>query len=517
MVNRVDKVDPLISFSSELVIGKASNVPDEVVKTEDNYTETKVEEEGKKKKWLVIHYGAGDNNLARFIHSDVNELEKIGSDTNTHVVAMLDLGKQYGVPFKGAKIFYLKQDNDLSKINSPVIKNLGQVNTADPKFMAIVLKEIINRFPAENIAIFIGDHGAGWQGAVEDDSHGGKFMKIHEIREALEEVSKSLGKKIDLLAWDACLMAMAEVGYELKDAVKYMVASEQLEGGGGYNYTILFSKAMAEALKNMQAATLSKIKVGPEEFAKLIVEAAKEYSHDIETISAVDLDKVKNLADSINSFAETVLNKATQEEYIKHLKDYKNLIDQINSLKAEKKEVDYDKIIEILKDYSNLTSILSKILNSENKDKNEDYVSVLQNLKEFDQKLSELLKTYTALNVSSSLQELFSEVSTQDAKKIKEKITKTQSFYGSFRDLKHFMELITQDESISKEVRDKVQDVIKAIDEYVIAEFHVGKYPNANGVTIELPSYGKIKSEYQDTLFAKDTKWDEMINKINKA
>lgn len=54
-----------------------------------------------------------------------------------------------------------------------------------------------------------------------------------------------------------------------------------------------------------------------------------------------------------------------------------------------------------------------------------------------------------------------------------------------------------------------------AINTYVINEFSNEEYKNAYGVSIELPSYGNIALEYKDTQFAKDTSWDEMINKIN--
>lgn len=518
MVNKVDKVvyDPLIGFSVDPLVNKKTEDV-QTYEIDDIYNkEQKVEEEGKKKKWLVIHYGAGDNNLASFIFSDTNELEKVGSDENTHVISMLDLGNQYGVPFKGAKIFYLKKDDNTGKINSPIIKNLGQVNTADPKFMASVLKEIISRFPADNIAIFIGDHGAGWEGAVEDDSAGGKFMKIGEIREALEDVAKSLGKKIDVLAFDACLMAMAEVGYELKNAVKYMVASEQLEGGGGFNYTILFSKAMADAIKNIQRASLLKIKVGPEDFAKLIVNAAKEYSHDIETISAVDLDKVTDLAQKINEFAQTVISKANENQAAELLQQYQKLSKDLQDLKNQQVNVDYEKLLEVLKNYNNLTQVLSGILGVSAKN-NPELEKQVEQLKEFDQKLKQFLSAYAALNTSNKLQDLFAELNSTDAKKIKEKITKAQSFYGSFRDLKDFMRLIVEDKSISEEVRNKAKAVMDALDQYVLAEFHVDKYPGANGVTIELPSYGGPSSDYKETQFAKDTSWDEMLSKINKA
>lgn len=503
-------------YISEPVYPKTNNNSDDIeVKLDDSYNfERKVEEEGKKKKWLVIHYGAGDNNLARFIFSDVDELEKVGSDINTHVVSILDVGKQWGVPFKGARVFYLQKDDQSGKINSPVLKNLGQINSADPEVMANLIKEVIRKFPAENIAIFIGDHGAGWEGAVEDDSAGGKFMKIWEIREALEKVSKELGKKIDVLAWDACLMAMAEVGYELKDVVKYMVASEQLEGGGGYNYTILFSKAMAEAIKEIQQASLLKIKVGPEEFAKLIVNAAKEYSNDIETISAVDLDKVQELANAINSFSQEVIQLTKDAQIAKMLEGFKKLSEKLQQI--NKTEVNYEKLVEILSNYSKLVEVLGTILGNNSKiDSN--LLNQVEQLKQAQNKLNELISVYSTLDLSHKIQEVFSELNTQDAKKIKEKITKTQQFYGSFRDLKHFMELIVKDETISKNIRDKAEGVIKALNEYVIAETHVPKYPNANGVTIELPSWGGPKSEYKETLFAKDTKWDEMLEKLNKV
>jgi len=515
MVDKVNKTTNSIALNRLDAPVNIDDTQNNTGPTDSYNTETKVEEEGKKKKWLVIHYGAGDNNLVNFIFSDTDELEKVGSDINTHVVSILDLGK-LSSKFKGARIFYLKQDNKDGVITSPVIKNLGQVNMADPVFMANVLKQIIKRFPADHIAIFIGDHGAGWEGAVEDDSAGGKFMKIGEIREALESVAKEMGKKIDVLAFDACLMAMAEVGYELKDAVKYMVASEQLEGAGGYNYTKLFSKAMADALKSLQQASLLKINVGPEEFSKIIVDAAKEYSYDIETISAVDLDKAKELADAINSFAETVINKSNEAQLAAVLENYKKLSGKIEELKNSQSNANYDKVLEVVKNYNTLLGLLSNLLNTQSK-ADPNLEKEIEKLKEFNAKVNELLSVYSTLSLSKDIQDLFSELNTTDAKKIKEKISKAQQFYGTFRDLKDFMRLIVEDKTISEEVRNKAQEVIKKVDEYVVAEFHVGKYPGANGVTIELPSWGTPPSAYQETLFAKDTKWDEMLKKINKA
>jgi hypothetical protein len=403
-----------------LIDGLDSYNPGKINKEiEDTYiNEEKVPEEGQKKKWLVILYSAGDNNLASYLFKDINELESVGSDNSTHILTIADQGKQWNAAFKDAKIFYLKKDSDMNKINSPLVKNLGQVNTADPKFMASAISEIMKRFPADHVAIIIGDHGAGWQGAIEDEGNH-KFMSLPEIREALEEIYKKTGKRIDVLAFDACLMAMAEVGYELKNAVKYMVASEETEGGSGYNYNIIFSKAIKDAISNLQQAALFKVNIDPEEFAKIIVESAKEYSNDIQTISAVDLDKVNNLVSKIDEFAKLLISKTNSKE---------------------------------------------------------------------------------------------------DVQKIKDKITKTQNFsIDSYRDLYHFAKLIYEDNSVSEDLRNKAKEVIDAINSYIINEFSNDQYKDAYGVSIELPSYGNIAPEYNNTQFAKDTSWDEMIAKLNKA
>ncbi len=494
-------------------------LPKQEKEIEDSYiNETKVPEEGQKKKWLVILYSAGDNDLAPFLYEDINELESVGSDENTHIVTIADQGNQWDAAFKGAKIFYLKKDSDMNKINSPLLKNLGQVNTADPKFMASSIVQIIKKFPAEHIAIIIGDHGDGWEGAIQDDTHN-KFMSLPEIREALEEIYQKTGKRIDLLAFDACLMAMAEVGYELKNAVKYLVASEETEGGKGYNYNIIFSKAIKDAISNLQQAALFKVNVDPEEFAKIIVESAKQYSNDIQTISAVDLDKVNELVSKIDEFAKLVIPKTKDAElydYFQKLKETSNSLSELSNHKNLNTN-DLQKIIEELDKYKSLINALSNVLNTQNNNNlnNIDYKTLLTQLNELQNKLNNLLsKTQMTLD-SKKIESFLSELSSskQDINKIKEKIRKTQNF-GTYRDLYHLAKLIYEDKEISEDLRNKAKEIMDAIDKYIVNEFSNDEYKNAYGVSIELPTYWGIQTEYKDIQFAKDTSWDEMVEKL---
>lgn len=326
------------------------------------------------------------------------------------MVSIADQGN-YGKQWKQAKTFYLYPDPQTGKINSPVIENLGKVNTADPEFMGTKIGELMKKFPADHVAVIISDHGAGWEGAVEDDTHN-KFMSLSDIKKALAKAVEVGGKKLDILGWDACLMAMAEVGYELKDFAKYMVASEQLEGADGWPYGSIFGKALSDVLKVAQQMMLINVDVEPKDLATMIVKAAANFTHSIRTLSAVDLEKANLVAEKTNALAQAIMNNPN------------------------------------------------------------------------------------------------------DFKTVKSIISSTERFYGTFRDLGHFAKLLANS-NVSEEVKNAANELLNALNEYVVKEFHTNAHPNATGVSVEMPTWGGPSYSYQDTSFAKDTLWDEMLNKVN--
>jgi len=410
----IDKIT--LNLNNTTVQNSTTQVKRKNETTENNQNNQIVDKVGnggepQKKKWLVLLYSAGDNNLHSYLFDDLDELETVGSDKNTHVVALADQGK-YGTKWKGAKTFYLQSDQEKGKINSPVLEDLGQVNLADPEFMGQKIGEIIKKYPADYVTVIISDHGGGWEGAVEDDSPNYKFMSLKEIKQALQKAVEVGGKKIDVLGWDACLMAMAEVGYELKDVAKYMVASEQLEGADGWPYGSIFGSTLKDVLKTAQQMMLVNIDVEPKDLATMMVKAAQNFTHSIKTLSAVDLEKAQNLATKTDELAQAILND---------------------------------------------TSSFNKIKNA---------------------------------------------------------IRNTEKFYGSFRDLGHFAKLV-QNLDVSDEIKQKAAELEKALNEYVVKEFHTSAHPNATGVSVEMPTWGSPSYSYQDTSFAKDTKWDEMLSKVS--
>jgi len=261
------------------------------------------------KKWTVLFYSAADNNLLTYMFMDINETESVGSDENTSLVAQFDEGR------RGASRYLLQKDSDFSAINSPVLSKMGSIDMADPDTLADFVSWGIRNYPAEHYALIISDHGFGWEGAIEDDSHE-NIMTTPGINKGLEKAEKETGVKLDVLGFDACLMGSTEVAYELRNRAQFMVASEESEGAAGWSYTKVLSQKF---LRSLQQSLGDRINITPLDFAKKIVDDAAMTPGVLPTMSALDLSKMESLKDALNTMAEKIISTETSSGTINRL------------------------------------------------------------------------------------------------------------------------------------------------------------------------------------------------------
>jgi hypothetical protein len=121
------------------------------------------------------------------------------------------------------------------------------------------------------------------------------------------------GKKIDLVCFDACLMAGIGTQCIMHNFAHYMVASEEVELGIGYPYDLIL-------------APFIKGDLDPESFAKHIVNSYQNfYSRLTEdfTHSGIDLSKFSTLNENINTVS-TLLIQALQQQRNKSVTNYLN-------------------------------------------------------------------------------------------------------------------------------------------------------------------------------------------------
>jgi hypothetical protein len=101
-----------------------------------------------------------------------------------------------------------------------------------------------------------------------------------------------LGKKIDLVYFDACLMGNVEVDYEIKDLASYLVSSEAVGWGGGTRWDNILNQLVANP-------TMS-----PDSLGVLTAQTYfSSYPTMERTIAVKDLSKIDDIMEKIYYFA----------------------------------------------------------------------------------------------------------------------------------------------------------------------------------------------------------------------
>ncbi len=210
------------------------------------------------KDWAVIVYIAADNDLERFAYYDLLELESTKPD-NTDVVVLVDRSRDDYSGWKnwfGARLYSMTRgifidsyddfygNGEVEKIPdlaSPVIQDLGEINSADPKYLQDFIRYVAEHHKAKHYALVAWDHGGGWSAMLADLSgNSARFMNTKQFAEALKNSASALpNKKFDLILMDMCLMAQLDFLYDVRNLTDYVVASAPNAPGFGSDYRAL--------------------------------------------------------------------------------------------------------------------------------------------------------------------------------------------------------------------------------------------------------------------------------------
>jgi len=139
---------------------------------------------------------------------------------------------------------------------------------------SLVERNVVKRPPRYRMLVLSG-HGSGAVGDFLTDDHVGnernRSLSIPSLEKALNEaqnhVRSSLkieGKLIDVLGMDSCLMSMAEVCYQVRESVDYLVGSEGFVQNAGWPYGSL--------LKHLRARVDSNEELTPKRIAGYVVQ-----------------------------------------------------------------------------------------------------------------------------------------------------------------------------------------------------------------------------------------------------
>jgi hypothetical protein len=178
-----------------------------------------------------------DNGLNDFADLDIAEMKQVGSTDQVNVVVQVDRAARDSRP---DCYRYL-----IRKGGADTLADLGEVDMADPATLTGFAGFLRSRYPAENYVLVLWDHGDGWypgygpraSAIFIDESHAHEMgVAGGELTQAMAGVKQVLGKRVRVLAFDACLMGMIEVAAEVRDACDYILASEAMVPNEGLPY-----------------------------------------------------------------------------------------------------------------------------------------------------------------------------------------------------------------------------------------------------------------------------------------
>ncbi|MBC8499680.1 MAG: hypothetical protein H8D39_04030 [Candidatus Atribacteria bacterium] len=278
--------------------------------------------------WTVMVYLDADNNLESAGVDDINEMEIVGSATEVNIVVQVDRipysvlasnNEGYADDTSNSnwtttRRYYITQDFDPVQINSQLKSDLGELNMGDPQTLVDFANWATTNYPAKKYLLVIWNHGGGFRSPAYttkdiawDDTSGGDKITMPELEYALSAISTQIGENIDIVGMDACLMAMTEVAYQIKDYADILVASEENEPNDGWPYDTILGELAGNPL------------ISPEQLAVDIVDKyIFSYPFNNVTQSAIDLSYMDTLAGQLSNLALAIMSDSstTKSKYI---------------------------------------------------------------------------------------------------------------------------------------------------------------------------------------------------------
>ena len=256
--------------------------------------------------WTVLHYSMADTNLEPFMVEDVNELGAVGSNDNLHVREFMDRSAEYGddeLLDQGSWVGGRVLDLGAGGVTE-VVSDLGDVDSADPALLAQFIADGISEHRAGHYALIISDHGASWPGIGPDEGSDYDVLDLAEITSAVSSGLEQAGvDKLDLLGFDACLMANYEVASAVAPLADRLVASQELEPGHGWNYGSL------QVLADDPDTTADEL--GSEILAGFAGQAEEQGTQDQITLSLIDLTQMDAVDTAVTDFAGALSEQST--------------------------------------------------------------------------------------------------------------------------------------------------------------------------------------------------------------
>jgi hypothetical protein len=240
-------------------------------------------------------YMSADNDLEPFALDNLRQMCEAVACPQANLVILADRGGNYSTQgvgnlpgWTGARLL-LAAGGSLT-----ALADWGDADMGDPATLSRFISWSLTEYPARRTALVFWDHGGAWSGFGVDESHSSLLTPDRLEKGIGDGLAAARLPALDLVGFDACLMADFETMARLRKCAAYYLGSEELEPGHGWDYGSLSLLATHPD-------------AGPVELGKAIIRgfmarAAREKTQGQATLSLVDLSRFAQLEKAVTQF-----------------------------------------------------------------------------------------------------------------------------------------------------------------------------------------------------------------------
>ena len=256
--------------------------------------------------WLIYWYVCGSDleSGGGAATKDIEEMLEAKLPANVKVLIQAGGSTEWknAVIKSGATNLLLYSVDGLQELVTAEDSDMGEAET-----LASFLQFGKDNFQADHRVFVFWDHGGGSVFGLCQDERTGNILTLNEVHDAFAAVfdANTENAPFEVIGFDTCLMATYEMANTLYGYANYMVASEELEPGNGWQYTS-WLKSLGEN-PAMSGAHLGQV------MCNSYYEGCKDaWTEDTATLSVIDLSKLPNLRTAYENFGIEALRLSAQ-------------------------------------------------------------------------------------------------------------------------------------------------------------------------------------------------------------
>lgn len=286
--------------------------------------------QGEKMKTNFMVFIAGDNDLDSDGYADLDEMFSV-DNLGDSVTLLIQYDKSEESQ-NSSTIRYVKQ------YDSRIEEDIGETNTGDSYTLSDFMNWGIENYPADRNILILWNHGGGTLdeekekyfgnvGGVRTHRSIGKLPLFSKSNQAIQADAKAIfvddesrdfldnielkkafvesDKSFDIIGFDACVMGMIEVTYQIREYTDYIIASQEDEPKTGWDYHAILDYLVKNP--DCSNAELS------QQIVSSYIDTQKQKTDQRLTLSTVRSDKLESITCHMNCLAHALLEHCENE------------------------------------------------------------------------------------------------------------------------------------------------------------------------------------------------------------